>query len=401
MEGEALRTDGKAAAAPRLKRRSTPRPQPLGWSKARPQSYQSPSGVLFTDFPVEDRCSFTVTQPAGTVSTCAGSAALRRGPSRPGAGSGSVSNGEVRPAAPNAGSPQRPDPVPAPVPGSAVGLTANGTVPAAGSRPGPPLRTCSQPGLSPQRQPMVFAASPQPAPGPAGGAAAALPSPCSRLPEPAQAAPPATPAEPRAVPPGESGAPASPAAPQEEPPGPQPVVLSTHSPAALKVGTQQLIPKGLASETRAASKGSSGQHAEPGRRVLKARSMVESPSLPLMAEEEAEGELDSPGTLRRGLRSTSYRRAVVSGVDLDSALSFKKKNRMSQPILKAVAEDKERFGSLGRMKVSCAGGWQGGVSGAAPHGMLVVLSPCSLKCRSVGVGWFGLVFCCVWGFFFF
>ncbi|NXY72912.1 ARHGQ factor, partial [Glareola pratincola] len=146
--------------------------------------------------------------------------------------------------------------------------------------------------------------------------------------------------------PEQGGAPQRPASPQE-----QPVVLSTNSPAALKVGTQQIIPKSLASEIKVTSKANS-QNAETSRRVLKVRSMVESLSLPLVAdpEEEAEGDLDSPGTLRRGLRSTSYRRAVVSGVDFDGSANFKKKNRMSQPILKAVVEDKEKFSSLGRMK---------------------------------------------------
>ncbi|NXC17589.1 ARHGQ factor, partial [Corythaeola cristata] len=137
-----------------------------------------------------------------------------------------------------------------------------------------------------------------------------------------------------------------PASPQE-----QPVVLSTNSPAALKVGTQQIIPKSLASEIKVTGKGT-GQNAESSGRVLKVRSMVESLSPPLAAgaREEAEGDPDSPGTLRRGLRSTSYRRAVVSGVDFDGSSNFKKKNRMSQPVLKAVVEDKEKFSSLGRIK---------------------------------------------------
>ncbi|NXX18541.1 ARHGQ factor, partial [Podargus strigoides] len=143
----------------------------------------------------------------------------------------------------------------------------------------------------------------------------------------------------------------SPGPPRPPSPQEQPVVLSTHSPAALKVGTRQLIPRSLAAERSAAGRGGSRQ-AEAGRRVLKARSMVESLGVPSVAEaeEEAEGDLESPGTLRRGLRSTSYRRAVVSGVDFDSSSNFKKKNRMSQPILKAVVEDKEKFLSLGRMK---------------------------------------------------
>ncbi|NWX21921.1 ARHGQ factor, partial [Aegotheles bennettii] len=142
-----------------------------------------------------------------------------------------------------------------------------------------------------------------------------------------------------------------PASPEEPPGEPQPVVLSTHSPAALKVGRQQLIPRSLASATKAAGS-AGGQGGEASRRGLKGRSMVESLSLPLApdGEEEAEGDLESPGTLRRGLRSTSYRRAVVSGVDFDSPSNLKKKNRMSQPILKAVVEDKEKFSSLGRVK---------------------------------------------------
>ncbi|NWW47079.1 ARHGQ factor, partial [Pedionomus torquatus] len=146
--------------------------------------------------------------------------------------------------------------------------------------------------------------------------------------------------------PEQGAAPQRPASPPD-----QPVVLSTNSPAALKVGTQQIIPKSLASEIKVTGKANS-QNAETSRRVLKVRSMVESLSLPLVtdAEEEAEGDLDSPGTLRRGLRSTSYRRAVVSGVDFDGSANFKKKNRMSQPILKAVVEDKEKFSSLGRIK---------------------------------------------------
>ncbi len=128
------------------------------------------------------------------------------------------------------------------------------------------------------------------------------------------------------------------------------MVLSTNSPAALKVGKQQLIPRSLASEVRASK--APLQNGEPHRRLLKVRSMVEGLRAQ-DAQDEAEPEHDagSPGSLRRGLRSTSYRRAVVSGLDLDSPTTSKKKNRMSQPVLRAVMEDKERFSSLGRIKV--------------------------------------------------
>ncbi|XP_005440237.3 rho guanine nucleotide exchange factor 26 [Falco biarmicus] len=310
-------------AAPRWRRRATPRPQPRAWSKARLQSYQSPSGVLYTDFPVGDRCScFTVTQPAGTVSTCPGGGAPRRGPAM-----GSVSNGKVRPPAREAVSPEPP----APASDAPVGVSANGAVTSPGSPPGHhPLRVPGQPALSPQREQTALAGSPQLSP--AGSAT----SQCNRLPRAPGRPPPGSPAT--SPPPGAAAA------------GP-PAVLSTDSPAARRVGTQQIIPRSLASEIKVTSK-HSGQSAEASRRVLKVRSMVESLSAPLAAdaEEEAEGDLDSPGTLRRGLRSTSYRRAVVSGVDFDGSSNFKKKNRMSQPILKAVVEDKEKFSSLGRMK---------------------------------------------------
>lgn len=130
------------------------------------------------------------------------------------------------------------------------------------------------------------------------------------------------------------------------------MVLSTNSPAALKVGKQQIIPKSLASEIKLSK--SNSQNVEPHRRLFKVRSMVEGLGASLGPSEDegdAENDVDSPGSLRRGLRSTSYRRAVVSGFDFDSPTTSKKKNRMSQPVLKAVMEDKEKFSSLGRIKV--------------------------------------------------
>ncbi|PKU35303.1 rho guanine nucleotide exchange factor 26 [Limosa lapponica baueri] len=349
MDGEGEADLSHGSAAPRWKRRSTPRPQPRGWSKPRPQSYQSPNGVLFTDFPVEDRCTFTVTQPAGTVSTCPGGAALRRGPSFFNSSMGSVSNGKAQPPAGTAVSPERTSPVLTLVSNSSVGFTANGTITSPGSQLGRPLRISSPSALTPRQERIVFTASPQPSPtgdAPSPANTNALPLQCNRLSKTAEKVSPGPPGVSPAMSPEQGGAPQRPASPQD-----QPVVLSTDSPAALKVGTQQIIPKSLASEIKVKGKANS-QNAETSRRVLKVRSMVESLSLPLVtdAEEEAEGDLDSPGTLRRGLRSTSYRRAVVSGVDFDGSANFKKKNRMSQPILKAVVEDKEKFSSLGRIK---------------------------------------------------
>uniref|UniRef100_A0A8C4E363 Rho guanine nucleotide exchange factor 26 n=1 Tax=Dicentrarchus labrax TaxID=13489 RepID=A0A8C4E363_DICLA len=113
------------------------------------------------------------------------------------------------------------------------------------------------------------------------------------------------------------------------------IVLSTHSPAALKMGTQQLIPKGLASDNRQ-------NKAPPHGQALKTLSMVETG--PYFSTggghgEGAEGESESPGTLRRGLRSTSYRRAVVSGVDLEVPSVDPKAHRLSQPVIRGLDGD--------------------------------------------------------------
>ncbi|XP_035745879.1 rho guanine nucleotide exchange factor 26 [Egretta garzetta] len=272
---------------------------------------------------------------------------------------GSVSNGKVQSPACKVVSPElspeRSSKVLAQVSSSSVGFTANGTITSPESQMGHPLRISTQSVLTPQHERIVFTASPQPSP--AGNApspsnnAAALPLQCSRISKIPENVPLGPPVVSRAMFPEQGITPQRPESPEDQPVEQQPVVLSTNSPAALKVGTQQIIPKSLASEIKVTNKANS-QNAETSKRVLKVRSMVESLSVPLVAdaEEETEGDLDSPGTLRRGLRSTSYRRAVVSGVDFDGSSNFKKKNRMSQPMLKAVVEDKEKFSSLGRIK---------------------------------------------------
>ncbi|XP_038287547.1 rho guanine nucleotide exchange factor 26 isoform X1 [Canis lupus familiaris] len=216
------------------------------------------------------------------------------------------------------GAPPAPQPPPPRARGASAGSPGQGSP--------PPPRPQLQRGPVPDGRtlrPDLGAGSPRP-PGPA------RPPRTSRSPE-RRAPPPRRPAQ--------DGA----------PPGGPCVVLSTNSPAALKVGKQQLIPRSLASEVRASK--NPLQNGEPHRRLLKVRSMVEGLRAQ-DAQDEAEPEHDagSPGSLRRGLRSTSYRRAVVSGLDLDSPTTSKKKNRMSQPVLRAVMEDKERFSSLGRIK---------------------------------------------------
>uniref|UniRef100_A0A7N6BV42 Rho guanine nucleotide exchange factor 26 n=1 Tax=Anabas testudineus TaxID=64144 RepID=A0A7N6BV42_ANATE len=122
------------------------------------------------------------------------------------------------------------------------------------------------------------------------------------------------------------------------------IVLSTHSPAALKMGTQQLIPKGLASDIRQSKVAPSGLLGlgDHSKRALKALSMVETGAYFSTGggpSEGKEGESESPGTLRRGLRSTSYRRAVVSGVELDAPSVDFRAHRASQPVIKALNGD--------------------------------------------------------------
>uniref|UniRef100_A0A8C2WF38 Rho guanine nucleotide exchange factor 26 n=1 Tax=Cyclopterus lumpus TaxID=8103 RepID=A0A8C2WF38_CYCLU len=114
------------------------------------------------------------------------------------------------------------------------------------------------------------------------------------------------------------------------------IVLSTHSLAALKLGTQQLIPKGLASDVRQ-SKG------PPPELQGQALSMVETGTYFSTGgglAEGTDGETESPGTLKRGLRSTSYRRAVVSGVDLEVPSVDSKAHQLSQPVIRWLDEDK-------------------------------------------------------------
>ncbi|XP_070615200.1 rho guanine nucleotide exchange factor 16 isoform X2 [Erythrolamprus reginae] len=97
-------------------------------------------------------------------------------------------------------------------------------------------------------------------------------------------------------------------------PNPRRIVLSTESPAALKVGTQQLIPRCLAEEAKSklpARPQSFSDGSARGRdRVRHDPKRLSAPSFSL--EDEAEDELDdaSEGTLKRNLRSMSYRAAM-------------------------------------------------------------------------------------------
>ncbi|XP_052324562.1 rho guanine nucleotide exchange factor 26-like [Oncorhynchus keta] len=142
---------------------------------------------------------------------------------------------------------------------------------------------------------------------------------------------------------------------------PPSIVLSTHSAAALKKGTQQLIPKGLASMSKASPAGvqSHGMGGllglDPTKRALRALSMVETGSFFSTGVGSGGGGTDqdeSTGTLKRGLRSTSYRRAVVSGVEMEIPSDDLKTHRLSQPVLRGLQEVKERPTSPGKKNKS-------------------------------------------------
>ncbi|XP_018119267.1 rho guanine nucleotide exchange factor 26 isoform X2 [Xenopus laevis] len=324
--------------------------------RPRPQSYQSPSGLLVTDFPVEDKHTFTLTQPAERITTSPDNKLSHQG------GTSLYSpNGRILPSSSllsleynSIASNQRHSPqVVKVVSRNSISFTSNGVLSSPSQRSMSSNRTSNSITLTPDKEQIVFGSNS------ANGMVNANnnnnpmkayddPQETNTLcSDPLRGSP-------------KSDANAKPVL-QRTPSNSsslaetQSLVLSTNSPAALKVGVQQIIPKGLASEIKLSNKNNShnSQNMEANKRVLKTRSMVEASSLPLVVVQEdgdIETDRDSPGTLRRGLRSTSYRRAVVSGLDFSNTTERKKNNRMSQPILRTVSEDKEKFSSLGRIK---------------------------------------------------
>ncbi|KAM6224862.1 rho guanine nucleotide exchange factor 26 [Rhynchocyon petersi] len=364
MDGESEVDISSKRLTPLWRRKSTPPPQLLAGSKPRPQSYQSPSGLLITDFPVEDRGTLPVGQTPAQMPNPSDGRTVQKSPLLLYAHRRSVVNGgttspEYRAASPRFRRPHSPQ-VPKPATGDSLKLPVNGTLTSSAPQPPTPRspRTPESPAPctpSPDDDPAGLHAGPSPLPT-ANGLASHNDSPGACLPS-GQAAqdlmrgsPGLSPAPQKRSSEEKTPLQRLPSKDHELPDNPT-VVLSTNSPAALKVGKQQIIPKSLASEIKLSK--SNSQNVEPHKRVLKVRSMVEGlgASLGHSGDEgEPQNDLDSPGSLRRGLRSTSYRRAVFSGFDFDNPTSSKKKNRMSQPVLKAVMEDKEKFSSLGRIK---------------------------------------------------
>uniref|UniRef100_A0A8D2J891 Rho guanine nucleotide exchange factor 16 n=1 Tax=Varanus komodoensis TaxID=61221 RepID=A0A8D2J891_VARKO len=114
--------------------------------------------------------------------------------------------------------------------------------------------------------------------------------------------------------------------------GPKRIVLSTTSPAALKVGTQQLIPKSLAEDSRSKppSRHQSFSAAASSKEV--ARSDPKRMSTPSISfDEPDEADLEG-GTLKRNLRNMSYRvamKSVGNGGEMEPAKAV---NKLKSPL---------------------------------------------------------------------
>lgn len=327
--------------------------------KPRPLSYQI-DGVLMTDFPVEDKSSFTLTQPAETITTPQGTMVIKHVLNKPapktrvvrsisiGRSSGRFSLPRFRSENNNDSVDSNQEPKPDQYKKTANGLSKKET-----KRDREPLKRLSNPfTLISQRERIVYGDSspildrrtsqksgspsqnsPQERSSPVAlrissshssicstpslsscsSSSSSIPSTTSEPYTPQFL----TPSEGSRVTPVSRQSSSSSQGSEVKSPLPS-MVLSTHSLVALKMGTQQLIPHNLASEKRPGKLCQSLGLMDPTKRSLRARSMVESGSYFSSSKdiEEADGE-DAPGLFRRGLRSTSYRRAVVSGVDLE------------------------------------------------------------------------------------
>lgn len=93
---------------------------------------------------------------------------------------------------------------------------------------------------------------------------------------------------------------------------PRPIILSTQSPAALKMGTQQLIPKSLAVASKAKTK-SPARHQSFGAAVLSKEAARRNPQLfsaPSFSLDDMDMDTVTTGNLKRNLRNQSYRAAM-------------------------------------------------------------------------------------------
>ncbi|EPY76883.1 rho guanine nucleotide exchange factor 16 [Camelus ferus] len=102
----------------------------------------------------------------------------------------------------------------------------------------------------------------------------------------------------------------APPAPSPEAQEPRAIVLSTQSPAALKMGTQQLIPRSLAVSSKAKTP---ARHQSFGAAVLSKEAARRDPRLlsaPSFSLDDMDVDMVPGGMLRRNLRNQSYRAAM-------------------------------------------------------------------------------------------
>lgn len=123
--------------------------------------------------------------------------------------------------------------------------------------------------------------------------------------------------------------------PEEE--EPRPIILSTQSPAALKMGTQQLIPKGLAVASKAKTK-SPARHQSFGAAVLSKEAARRDPRLhsaPSFSLDDMDMDTGPGVNLKRNIRNQSYR-AAMKGLGPPSS---KGDSVQLSPKLQALAEE--------------------------------------------------------------
>uniref|UniRef100_A0A673MWQ9 Rho guanine nucleotide exchange factor 26 n=1 Tax=Sinocyclocheilus rhinocerous TaxID=307959 RepID=A0A673MWQ9_9TELE len=297
--------------------------------KPRPLSYQL-DGVLMTDFPVDDRCTFTLTQPAEKVTTTASNTTvLKHTLNKPTRKARVVRS--IKPLKRLS---------------SQFTLTSQRDQIVFGNASPPPDTASPKHNVSPQN----FTRSPplqsQDAHGstvglsssPSHSSTSSIPSISSNLSLPSDPPTPRTPS-PAERPGGillQRQSSESPQGSEGKRPS-SPIILSTHSPAAQKIGTQQIIPRGLVSDTRFSKP--SQKFLDTGKSTFRPRSMFETGYFFSTSKEDELNGDENAGLLTRGQRSKSYRRAMVSGVDLDVPSLDPKDKRLSQPVLKGVAEE--------------------------------------------------------------
>ncbi|NWI26229.1 ARHGG factor, partial [Sula dactylatra] len=114
---------------------------------------------------------------------------------------------------------------------------------------------------------------------------------------------------------------------------PRRIVLSTDSPAALKMGTQQLIPKSLAVSTK--TKNNPTRHQSFGAAGARLEPLGPDPkraSIPSLSLGDEEGEDDNGGAFKRNLRNMSYRAAM-------KGLGAEPEPASTVPLLKPMSEE--------------------------------------------------------------